>query len=184
MNESDARKAAFTRLNYPPGTRLVLDRMDDPYGVPSGTWGTIQMVDDRGHIHMIWDNGRSLSLVPGADTFHKVTEQDLESRAPAVREAIRDFMQFAESSPLPYAFAATFDKLSEEQVLATIKQCAGNTDTEAVYEAIKKVVGFNPQLSDREFIDRFLAGQQEITQLQKPESEDMEESQGGMQWQM
>ena len=54
---------------YPPGTRVRLDHMDDPQAVPEGTEGTVQMVDDQGALLMKWDNGRSLSLLPGEDSF-------------------------------------------------------------------------------------------------------------------
>ena len=38
---------------YPPGTRLVLLSMDDPYApIPSGTKGTVVHVDDAAQIHM------------------------------------------------------------------------------------------------------------------------------------
>ena len=36
------------RTHYPPGTRVQLLRMDDPYApVPSGTRGTVTHVDDK-----------------------------------------------------------------------------------------------------------------------------------------
>ena len=65
------------KQEYPPGTRIVLNHMDDKWAVPPGTRGTIVHIDDGGHIHMKWDNGRSLSIVPEADDFRKLTEQEL-----------------------------------------------------------------------------------------------------------
>lgn len=39
----------FIRKNYPPGTRVMLNNMDDPYSpVESGTRGTVRYVDDAG----------------------------------------------------------------------------------------------------------------------------------------
>lgn len=65
------------KQEYPPGTRLLLNHMDDKWAVPPGTRGTVEHIDDGGHIHMRWDNGRSLSLVPEADDFRKLTKQEL-----------------------------------------------------------------------------------------------------------
>jgi len=68
----------FIREQYPPGTRLRLESMDDPHHpVPPGTEGFVDFVDDIGQIHMKWDNGRTLALVPGVDRF-SVIEQKQE----------------------------------------------------------------------------------------------------------
>ena len=61
------------KADYPPGTRIQLDRMEDPFApIPDGMTGTVTFVDDAGTLHMRWDNGRSLGVVPGVDAFHKI----------------------------------------------------------------------------------------------------------------
>lgn len=80
MNEFDRLRRTADRMKqeYPPGTRLLLLNMEDPWApVPPGTRGTVQYVDDIGQIGMKWDNGRSLSLVPGEDSFRKLTDAEL-----------------------------------------------------------------------------------------------------------
>ncbi|OLS03559.1 DUF4314 domain-containing protein [Tissierella creatinophila] len=55
---------------YPVGTRIeLLSTMDDIQGVEKGIKGTVIGVDDIGTIHMKWDNGRGLGLIPGEDNF-------------------------------------------------------------------------------------------------------------------
>ena len=61
------------KAEYPAGTRICLDHMDDPYDpVPDGTCGSVTMVDDQGQIFMKWNNGRTLALNTDIDTFHKI----------------------------------------------------------------------------------------------------------------
>ena len=70
----------MTSLNYPPGTRLELISMGkDPDPVPPGTRGTVERVNSLGDIEMSWDNGRTLSLIPGEDSFRKLTMEELEA---------------------------------------------------------------------------------------------------------
>ena len=60
----------FIQEQYPPGTRIRLNSMNDPYApVAPGTEGIVDLVDDAGSIHMKWDNGRTLALIPGEDSF-------------------------------------------------------------------------------------------------------------------
>ena len=73
------RQAQRYKESYPPGTRVMLLSMEDPWSpVPSGTRGTVEVVDDIGQIHMKWDNGRTLALVPGEDSFRKLTDAELQ----------------------------------------------------------------------------------------------------------
>ena len=60
----------FYKEQYPTGARIELISMEDPYHpIEPGTKGTVVHVDDMGTIHMKWDNGRSLGLVPEVDEF-------------------------------------------------------------------------------------------------------------------
>ena len=66
----DRKMAEFIKEQYPPGTRIRLNSMDDPYApIAPGTEGEVDFVDDIGQLHMKWDNGRTLALVPGEDSF-------------------------------------------------------------------------------------------------------------------
>ena len=63
----------FIKKHYPAGCRVELYRMEDPWSpVPAGTKGTVVCVDDAGQLHMQWDNGRTLALVPGTDSFSRI----------------------------------------------------------------------------------------------------------------
>ncbi len=63
---------------YPKGTRIELISMNDPYSsIEPGAKGTVENVDDIGTLHMKWDNGRTLGVVPGEDSF-KVISKPLE----------------------------------------------------------------------------------------------------------
>ena len=85
------QQAIRNKALYPPGTRLQLNYMNDPYApVESGMRGTVKHVDDAGQIHMQWDNGMTLALVPGEDSFRPLTEQELMEEQSQGQEAVND----------------------------------------------------------------------------------------------
>lgn len=82
MNEYERQRriAESTKKLYPPGTRIELINMKDPYApVTAGTRGTVKFVDSMETIFPEWDNGRSLGVVPGEDSFRKLTQEEIEA---------------------------------------------------------------------------------------------------------
>ena len=63
---------------YPEGTLIQLDHMNDPYPVPAGTVGEVVAVDDGGNVQVRWQNGRTLAVIPEADQFHVVENEQTE----------------------------------------------------------------------------------------------------------
>lgn len=62
------------REQYPVGTRVVLEEMDDKQAPPIGTKGTVLGVDDIASIMVRWDNGSRLHVLHGIDRCRKVDE--------------------------------------------------------------------------------------------------------------
>ncbi len=91
--ENMSRYAERMQNQYPEGTRLLLNSMNDPYApVPPGTRGTVDFVDDAGQIHMKWDNGRTLAIVPSEDDFRKLTNEELAEES-EIEEESENFEQ-------------------------------------------------------------------------------------------
>lgn len=68
-------RVEYYKNTFPKGTRICVDNMDDdPCPIPVGTCGTVELVDDIGIIHCKFDDGRSLGLIPGKDSFHIIKE--------------------------------------------------------------------------------------------------------------
>ena len=66
---------------YPVGTRIRLNSMSDPFApVPPGTEGEVRLIDGMGTMHMKWDNGRTLGVVPGEDSFTVLSRPEPEEK--------------------------------------------------------------------------------------------------------
>jgi len=51
------------------GKKIELVYMNDGQAPPIGTKGIVKKVDDMGTIHVNWENGSSLGLLPEVDKF-------------------------------------------------------------------------------------------------------------------
>lgn len=80
MNEYDRlyRQSQRYREQYPKGTRILLLQMgDDLRPVEDNMRGTVKYVDNMCTLHCAFDNGRQLGIIPGEDSFRKLTEEEL-----------------------------------------------------------------------------------------------------------
>ena len=63
------------RKQYPVGTKIQLISMrNEKYPVLPRTVGVVTHIDDAGSIHMRWENGSSLALIPEIDSFQTVSK--------------------------------------------------------------------------------------------------------------
>ncbi len=66
----DYQKAQRMKERYPSGTRIRLNSMEDPIRPHCAGYGRmVNFVDDIGTLHCTFDNGRTLGVVPGEDSF-------------------------------------------------------------------------------------------------------------------
>ena len=87
------RRAQMIKDRYPAGTRIMLLHMgSDPRPIEPNSKGTVVAVDDIGTVHCDFDNGRSLGMIPGEDTFRTLTAEEIaeeqcvdESEAPTMK---------------------------------------------------------------------------------------------------
>ena len=76
------------REKYPPGCRVELIKMDDPYReMPPGLKGVVTGIDDSGSIHVDWQNGSSLAVVYGEDRCRKIEDGEV-----TVEELLRRYV--------------------------------------------------------------------------------------------
>ncbi len=78
------------REQYPKGSRVeLLESVTDPYHpLPAGSKGTVWAVDDAGQLHINWDEGGSLALIYGIDSFRKIGGLEEHVARPAMEEGL------------------------------------------------------------------------------------------------
>lgn len=105
---------------------FVLHMVDDPNPIKPGTVGEVDYIDDAGNIHMIWRNGRTLSLIDRVDEFEVLPTCPKCGKQYAERPA----MSREDNKPIcpmcGYKEAITFlpDSMQEE-ILDTIRKAEG-----------------------------------------------------------
>lgn len=76
------------------GDRVVILQMNDEYGIPSGTAGTVSRVQEifgEEQYYVDWDNGSKLSIIPSIDAWTK-EEDFLKRRKKNIKESNLDKM--------------------------------------------------------------------------------------------
>jgi Domain of unknown function (DUF4314) len=73
---------------YPVGTRVLLVRTTDEYTrLQPGATGTVNFIDDLGTIHVRWDDGSSLGIVPAFGDVISKEEEGYDERDRSVAHA-------------------------------------------------------------------------------------------------
>jgi Domain of unknown function (DUF4314) len=73
----DRQQADGTFVPAPVGGRVRLIACTDPHTrLHPGAEGTITLVDDMGTVHVRWDDGHTLGLIPGEDRWEPADQID------------------------------------------------------------------------------------------------------------
>jgi hypothetical protein len=76
------------------GKRIKLIAMnDEPYPVEPNTLGTIRHIDGLGQIHVEWDNGRTLAVIPEIDEYEIIDEFADGGEISSFEKKIKDVMK-------------------------------------------------------------------------------------------
>lgn len=68
----DKETVARVRAEYPPGTKVVLEKMNDEHAPPVGTIGFVRAVDDTASLLVDWSNGGRLNVIFGVDAVRRL----------------------------------------------------------------------------------------------------------------
>ena len=69
MKHPTDKELTALREKYPTGTIVKLISMNDVQSPPVGTIGEVTMIDDMGSLHVNWQNGSTLALIPNVDSW-------------------------------------------------------------------------------------------------------------------
>ena len=69
MKHPTEKELTALREKYSTGTIVKLISMDDVQSPPVGTIGEVTLIDDMGSIHVNWQNGSTLALIPDVDLW-------------------------------------------------------------------------------------------------------------------
>ena len=103
--EDNTRKDSQAKV----GMRIRMISMDDQYAVDEGIEGTIVRIDDLGTLHVKWDDGSSLGVIPEIDKYELLPAEDeqvdlidlfKESKKPMTTNLKRDFKQITNKNRL------------------------------------------------------------------------------------
>ncbi len=135
------------REKYPPGCRVELVKMDDPYReMPPGLQGVVTGIDDSGSVHVDWQNGSSLAVIFGEDYAVKIEDGEV-----TVGELLRRYVsrrkEFHFMTPSGYVDLTAQDA---EKVLAGEMKPKGHPGNPeyAVEMEIRELLGFRCKEAD------------------------------------
>jgi hypothetical protein len=75
MDEMSKKRIKVLRKQYPRGCTVELVGMDDVQAPPKGTKGVVIHIDDIGTMHVNWETGSTLGVVPGIDLVKRLDEE-------------------------------------------------------------------------------------------------------------
>jgi hypothetical protein len=74
MDDDHEGTLAELKKRFPAGALVELVKMEDGDSPPMGTKGEVLHVDAWGTVHVLWETGSTLGIVPSVDEIRLVSE--------------------------------------------------------------------------------------------------------------
>ena len=127
MRFPNKEQVGRVRRMYPPGTRVEVTEISDPYSkLAAGSRGTVEFVDDTGSVFCAFDNGEHIGLLYGVDGYRKIE--------PLSEEAVRGLLAVRDTGRV--------NMLSLEEVAAIAYELGFYETVNAIAENKKAVAHF------------------------------------------
>lgn len=69
-------------MRYLKGKRVRMIHMEDVDPIQPGQCGVVQFVDDLNQLHVQWDDGRTLAIIPEKDQFEVLDNYEADEISP------------------------------------------------------------------------------------------------------
>ena len=68
-------------MKYLKGKRVRMIHMEDVDPIQPGQCGVVQFVDDLNQLHVKWDDGRTLAIIPEKDQFEVLDSYEVDENS-------------------------------------------------------------------------------------------------------
>lgn len=126
------------------GRTVKLIEMKDKFAPASGTMGMIESIDDAGQIHVHWETGSCLALVPGVDKY-EIFEDTFRFSLPRMNKSIRKCVE--------KTFSSCSRKTKEAIIHWLCDAWAYTEDTVLSSEEIELVRDYHYELSEQDMFN-------------------------------
>lgn len=114
----------FMQEQFPSGTRIRLtEKKNSDNFLQTGSEGTVDHVDDQCRLHIKWDNGKTVPLMPGEDWFSVIPQpcEILKLYMPLTINAY-ERNEWGDLEDEPYELDGSEVLVHEDSILAAIKK--------------------------------------------------------------
>ncbi len=92
------------------GMRIRMQMMDDDRPISSGMEGTIKRIDSLGTLHVKWDNGRTLGVIPNEDKYELLPAEKDQIDLDIFEDSAERLMKKISKKPMSGSIDKTFKK--------------------------------------------------------------------------
>ena len=80
-------------MRYLKGKRVRMIHMEDVDPIQPGQCGVVQFVDDLNQLHVKWDDGRTLAIIPEKDYYEVLDNYEADEISPEDLEAAAELLK-------------------------------------------------------------------------------------------